>query len=186
IATGIEKIQFPTGEDPLLPMIQVLNPDMPLPKQLARPYQGLWTHGERVMNLRILDKGVINRRGTLAEQDMVLTDGETRHPGVAEPAHRGETEQFPVEVLRLLQVVDGNGPVRDAFDVQETHRILLLFTVTHLPARAPPLARPARGVPPGHRPATPGARWGADGPGGGVLWGGRGCGVGCGWCGVLG
>jgi hypothetical protein len=60
------------------------------------------------MDLRILDKGVINRRITLAEQDMVLTGGETRHPGVAEPAHWDETKQFPVEVLRLLQVVDGN------------------------------------------------------------------------------
>src|SRR2546427_2187937 len=79
------------------------------------------------MHLRILDKGVIYRRGTLAEQDMVPTGDETRYPGVTEPAHRGETEQVPVEGLRLLQVVDGNGPVRDAFDVQETHRILLTF-----------------------------------------------------------
>jgi hypothetical protein len=116
IATGIKKIEFPPGEDPLLSMIQVLNPDMPLPKQLARPDEGLRAHRERVMDLRILDKGVINRRGTFAEQDMVRTDGETRYPGVAEPAHRGETEQVPVEVLRLLQVVDGNGPVRDAFE----------------------------------------------------------------------
>src|SRR5262245_27577322 len=110
------------------------------------------------MHLRILDEGVINRRGTLAEQDMMLTSGATRHPGSAEPAHQGETEQVPVESLRLLQVVDRNGPVRDAFDVQETHRILLLFTAAHLPARAPHPAQPARGVPPGHRPATPGAR----------------------------
>src|SRR5690349_23041327 len=111
-----------------------------------------------MMHLRILDKGVIDRRGTLAEQDMVRTGGETRYPGVAEPAHRSEPEQVPVEGLRLLQVVDGNGPVRDAFNVQETHRILLLFTVARLPARAPPLAWPARGALPGHQPATPGAR----------------------------
>jgi hypothetical protein len=52
---------------------------------------------------------MIHRRGSLAEQDMVPTDGETRHPGVAEPAHGGETEQVPVEGLRLLQIVDGNG-----------------------------------------------------------------------------
>src|SRR4029434_9379450 len=81
-----QKIQFPTGEDPLLPMIQVLDPDLPLPKQLARPYQGLRAHRERVMDLRILDKSVINRRGTLAEQDMVVTDSETRHQGVAAQA----------------------------------------------------------------------------------------------------
>jgi hypothetical protein len=83
-------------------MIQVLDADMPLPKQLVRLDEGLRAHRERVMDLRILDKGVIHRRGTLAEQDMVLTDGETRYPGVAEPAHRGETEQVPVEVLRLV------------------------------------------------------------------------------------
>jgi hypothetical protein len=88
-------------------MIQVLDPDPPLPKQLARPDEGLRAHRERVMDLRILDKGVIDRRGTLAEQNMVRTDGETRYPGGAEPTHRGETEQCPVEVLRLLQVVDG-------------------------------------------------------------------------------
>src|SRR5262249_51766035 len=158
IATGIKKIQSPPGEAPLLPMIQVLDPDLPLPKHLTCPDEGLWAHRERVMHLRILDKGVIHRRGTLAEQDMVLTGGETRHPGIAKPAHRGETEQVPVEGLRLLQVVDGNGPVRDAFDVQETHRILLLVTATHRPACAPPLARPARGAPPGPRPATPGAQ----------------------------
>src|SRR5438552_2334358 len=110
------------------------------------------------MDLWILDKGMINRRGTLAEQDMVLTSGETRHPRVAKPAHRGETEQVPVEGLRLLQVVDGNRPVRDAFDVQQTHGILLLPTMTRLTARAPPLAWPARGAPPGHQPAIPGAR----------------------------
>src|SRR5712691_3304406 len=125
----------------------------------GRGIRGLRCHAEcpKVADT-VIEARVINRRGTLAEQDMVLTDGETRHPGVAEPAHRGETEQFPVEVLRLLQVIDGNRPVRDAFDVQETHRILLLFTAAHLTARAPPLARPTRGVPPGHRPATPGAR----------------------------
>src|SRR5438552_8403467 len=89
-------------------MIQVLDPDLPLPKHLAGPDEGLWTDGERVMDLRILDKGVINRRRTLAEQDMVPTGGETRHAGGAEPAHGGETEQVPVEGLRLLQVVDGN------------------------------------------------------------------------------
>src|SRR5207248_3612425 len=100
-----------------LPMIELLDPDLPLPKQLARPDKGLRAHRERVMHLRILDKGVIHRRGPLTEQDMVPTGGETRHPGGAEPAHRGETEQVPVEGLRLLQVVDGNGPVRDAFDV---------------------------------------------------------------------
>src|SRR2546427_13140409 len=110
------------------------------------------------MHLRILDKGVIYRRGTLAEQDMVRTGGETRYPRVTEPAHGSETEQVPVEGLRLLQVVDGNRPVRDAFDVQETHWILLLPTVARLTARTTPLAWPARGVPPGHRPATPGAR----------------------------
>src|SRR5215475_14047872 len=110
------------------------------------------------MYLRILDKGVINCRSTLAEQDMVRTGGETRHPRVAEPAHRGETEQVPVKGFRLLQVVDRNRPVRNAFDVQETHTMLLRFTTAHLPACAPPLARPARGVPPGHQPATPGAR----------------------------
>jgi hypothetical protein len=98
-------------------MIQVLDPDMPLPKQFARPDEGLWAHRERVMGLRSLDKGAGNRRGTLTEQDMVRTDGATRYPGGAEPAHRDETEQFPVEVLRFLQVVDGNGPGRDAFDV---------------------------------------------------------------------
>src|SRR5712691_9538512 len=139
-------------------MIQVLDPDLPLPKQLARPDEGLRAHGERVMHLRILDKGMIHHRSTFAEQDMVPTGGETRHAGGAEPAHRGETEQVPVEGLRLLQVVDGNGPVRDAFDVQETHWILLLPTVACLTARAPPLAWPARGAPPGHRPATPGAQ----------------------------
>jgi hypothetical protein len=32
IATGIEKIQFPPGENPFLPMIQLLDPDLPLPK----------------------------------------------------------------------------------------------------------------------------------------------------------
>jgi len=98
-------------------MIQVLDSDLPLPKHLARPDEGLRTDGERMMDLWILDKGVINGRGTLAEQDMVRTGGETRHPGGAEPAHRGETEQVPVKGLRLLQVVDGNRPVRDAFDV---------------------------------------------------------------------
>src|SRR5262249_2751423 len=76
IATRIEKIEFPPGEAPLLAMIQVLDPDLPLPKQLARPDEGLRTDGERVMHLRILDKGVINRRRTLAEQDMVPTGGE--------------------------------------------------------------------------------------------------------------
>src|SRR5215475_9835874 len=72
------------------------------------------------MHLRILDKGVIHRRGTLAEQNMVRTGGETRYPRVTEPAHRGETEQVPVEGLCLLQIVDRNGPVRDAFNMQET------------------------------------------------------------------
>src|SRR5262249_35172207 len=109
--------QFPPGEDPLLPMIEVLDPDLPLPKHLARLDEGLRAHGERVMHLWILDKGAIDRRCTLAEQDMVRTGGETRHPGGAEPAHRSETEQVPVERFRLLQVVDGNRPVRDAFDV---------------------------------------------------------------------
>src|SRR5262249_2835163 len=132
--------------------------DLPLPKQLACPDEGLRAHGERVMHPRILDKGVINGRGTLAEQDMVRTGGETRHAGVAEPAHRGETEEVPVEGLRLLQVVDGNGPVRDAFDVQQTHGILLLPTMARFTARAPHLVWPARGAPPGHRPAIPGAR----------------------------
>jgi hypothetical protein len=86
-------------------MIELLDPDLPLPKHLARPDEGFWAHGERVMDLRILDKGVINRRGTLAEQDMVRTGGETRHAGGAEPAHRGETEQVPVETngVSLLQ-----------------------------------------------------------------------------------
>ena len=111
-----------------------------------------------MMDLRILDKGVINGRGTLAEQDMVRTGSETRHPRGAEPAHGGETEQVPVEGFRLLQVVDGNRPVRDAFDVQETPTMLLRFTAAHLPARALLRARSARGVPPGHRPAIPGAR----------------------------
>src|SRR5262245_36965595 len=108
-------------------MIQVLNADLPLPKHLAGPDEGLRTDGERVMHLRILDKAVINRRCTLAEQDMVRTGGETRHPRGAEPAHRSETEQVPVERFRLLQVVDGNRPVRDAFDMQQTHGILLPF-----------------------------------------------------------
>src|SRR5262249_931529 len=62
IATGIEKIEFPTGEDPVLPMIQLLDLDMPLLKQLARPDEGLRAHRERVMDLRVLDKGVVNRR----------------------------------------------------------------------------------------------------------------------------
>ena len=139
-------------------MIELLDLDLPLPKHLAGPDEGLRAHGKRVMDLRILDKGVIDRRGTLAEQDMVLTGGETRHAGGAEPAHRGETEQVPIKGLRLLQVVDGNRPVRDAFDMQKTHGILLLFTVARLPVWAPLLAWPARGAPPGHQPATPGAR----------------------------
>ena len=45
IATG-SKIQFPPGEDPFLPMIQVLDPDLPLPKHLAGPDEGLRAHGE--------------------------------------------------------------------------------------------------------------------------------------------
>jgi hypothetical protein len=52
---------------------------------------------------------VINRRGPLAEQDMVPTGGETRHAGGAEPAHRGETEQVPVKgsaSSRLLTGID--------------------------------------------------------------------------------
>src|SRR4029453_18792844 len=119
-------------------MIQVLDSDLPLPKHLAGPDEGLWAHRERVMHLWILDKGVIHRRGPLAEQDMVRTGGETRHAGSTEPAHRGEPEQVPVEGFRLLQVVDGNRPVRHAFDVQQTHGILLLSTMARLTARAPP------------------------------------------------
>src|SRR5262249_2599146 len=124
----------------------------------ARPDEGLRTDGERMMDLWILDKGVIDRRGTLAEQDMVFTGGETRHPGGAEPAHRGEAAQGPRKGPPPPPAVDGDGPVRDAFDMQQTHRILLLFTVARLPARAPPLAWSAHGVPPGPRLATPGAR----------------------------
>src|SRR5215510_3410521 len=139
-------------------MIQVLDSDLPLPKHLARLDEGLRAHGERVMHLWILDKSAIDRRCTLAQQDMVRTGGETRHPRGAEPAHRGETEQVPVKGLCLLQVVDGNRPVRNAFDMQETHTMLLRFTAAHLPACAPLPAWPARGVPPGYQPATPGAQ----------------------------
>src|SRR4030095_13451958 len=98
-------------------MREVFAPDLPLPKELAGLDEGLRTDGERVMDLRILDKGVIHRRGPLAEQDMVRTGGETLPPRGAEPTHGGETEQVPVKGLRLLEVVDGNRPVRHAFDM---------------------------------------------------------------------
>ena len=44
----------------------------------------------------------------MIEQNVVVTDIETRHARVAEPTHRCETEQIAVEFLRLVQVVDWN------------------------------------------------------------------------------
>src|SRR5436853_3491173 len=35
-----QKIEFPTREDSLLSMIELLDPDLPLPKHLARPDDG--------------------------------------------------------------------------------------------------------------------------------------------------
>src|SRR5207245_2405480 len=74
--------------------------------------------GEGVMQAAVLLRGPVELLLALAKQDIVVAHVEARHVGVAQPPAIFETEQVAVEALALLQIVDRDGPVGDAVDLE--------------------------------------------------------------------
>jgi hypothetical protein len=56
----------------------------------------------------------------------MITDIEAGHHVVAEASYGCEPEQAAVEIFGLLQVVNRNRPVSDAFDFERSHKNLII------------------------------------------------------------
>src|SRR5437899_12638992 len=70
------------------------------------------------MQAVVLLRGPVELLLALADQDVVAAHVEARHVGASQPAAIFKTEQVAVEALALLQIVDRDGPVGDAVDLE--------------------------------------------------------------------
>src|SRR5439155_3464896 len=118
VARRIEEVQLPAGEEAVLAVDELFNLHPSLVEEPDRLLPFLWREGEGVMQAVVLLRGPVELFLALAEQDIVAAHVEARHVGVAQPAAIFKTEQVAVEALALLQIVDRDGPVGDAVDLE--------------------------------------------------------------------
>src|SRR5437899_12852843 len=118
VARRIEKVQLPAREEAVRSVRELFDLHPPLVEESDRLLPLARREGEGVMQAVVLLRGPMKLLLALAEQEVVAADVEARHVGVTQPAAIFQTEQVAVEALALVQIVDGDGPVRDAVDLE--------------------------------------------------------------------
>src|SRR6266581_3576965 len=118
VARRIEKVQLPAREEAVRAVRELFDLHPPLVEESDRLLPFARREGEGVMQAVVLLRGPMKLLLALAEQDVVAAHVEARHVGVAQPAAIFQTVQVAVEALALVQIVDRDGPVRDAVDLE--------------------------------------------------------------------
>src|SRR6058998_1407534 len=125
VARRIEEVQLAAGEEAVLAIGELYELHASLVKEPHRLLPFLRREREGVMQAVVLLRGPIELLLALAEQDVVAAHVEARHVRVAESAAILETEQVAVEALTLCQIVDRDGPVGDAVDLEHVRTSVL-------------------------------------------------------------
>src|SRR5712691_1703500 len=118
VARRVEEVKLAAGEEAVLAVSELFDLHPSLVEEPDRLLPFLRREGEGVMQAVVLLRGPVELLLALAKQDIVVAHVEARHVGVAQPPAIFETEQVAVEALALLQIVDRDGPVGDAVDLE--------------------------------------------------------------------